>query len=53
MVKNEIEKCRRRLNKMLIKYDCGSKEVLKISRELDMLIVRYIEETSSQQSTSS
>lgn len=48
MVINEIEKLRKQLNKMVIRYDCGSKEVLKISKELDLLIVRYLEETSPQ-----
>lgn len=46
MILKDIEILRERLNKMIEKYDCGSEAVLELSRKLDMLILRYLRDTS-------
>ncbi len=38
----EIEDLRQKLNQMIETHERGSEEVLKVSRELDALIVSYL-----------
>lgn len=45
MIKDEIENLREYLNEMVSKHDCDSKDILNVSRELDVLIVNYLNES--------
>ncbi len=44
----EIEKLRQKLNDMVEACDCGCSEVLELSREMDKLIVNYLQERRQQ-----
>ncbi len=41
----EIEKLRQKLNDMVDRYDCGSSEVLEVSREMDILLLTYLQDS--------
>lgn len=51
MVKDEIENLRKCLNDMLSEYDFDNKEVLNISRKLDILILNYLKKSMSEKIT--
>lgn len=44
MIKDDIEKLRTQLNKMLGTKNADNKEILKVSQELDILIIQYYKE---------
>ncbi len=44
----EIEELRQKLNDMVEACDCGCSEVLELSREMDKLIVIYLQERRQQ-----
>lgn len=46
MVKNNMESLREKLNKLVGEYDCDNRDVLRVSEELDVLIVNYLKKHS-------